>query len=205
MAELRHWQAARLSRTYSDLRADARYAPAVEFFLSDLYGAYEFGVRDHELARASNFLERALPAAPLAALRRAVELDVLTTELDHAMLPALPEGPLDEHLYARAYRQVGRREARERQIDLVVATGEDLDHAVRHRWVGPLLYAAHAPAHAAGFGELQDFIERGYGAFRKMSDAGAFLAIIRERETRLMEALFSGAKDPFARASARTS
>jgi hypothetical protein len=57
-------------------------------------------------------------------------------------------------------------------------------------WLGPLLQAAHAPAHAAGFGALQDFLERGYAAFRIMKDPDRLMTAIAERETIFMRSLF---------------
>ena len=36
---------------------------------------------------------------------------------------------------------------------------------------------------------LQDFLERGFAAFRTMNGAATFLATIEERETRIMEAI----------------
>jgi hypothetical protein len=189
---LRSWQSARLAHTYADLRGDARYGPATEFFLADLYGARNFDTRDEQMAQAWKFFKRMLPAAPLRALGRAIELDVLTRELDQAMAMALPETTITGETYAHAYRAVGRREARERQIALVIGAGQDLDRAVRRKWIGALLKAAHAPAHSAGLGALQDFLERGYQAFRAMPAADEFLGIIRDRETALMDRLFAG-------------
>jgi hypothetical protein len=203
LKELRHWQSARLARTYADLRENPRYTPAVEFFLSDLYGAHDFTQRDQEIVRAWRYLKRSLPEAPLSALGRAIELDVVTAELDHAMTRAMGAGALNGSLYAQAYRKVGQRESRQRQIDLAFAAGEDLERAVQHAWVGALLKASRAPAHAAGFGVLQEFVERGYRAFRHMKGAREFLSAIRERETALMEALFTGASDPFRRPASR--
>jgi hypothetical protein len=203
LKELRHWQSARLARTYADLRENPRYAPAVEFFLSDLYGTHDFTARDQEVARAWRYLKRSLPEAPLSALGRAIELDVITAELDYAVTRALGAGALNGGLYAQAYRKVGQREPRERQIELAFAAGQDLERAVKHAWVGALLKASRAPAHAAGFGVLQEFVERGYRAFKHMGEAGEFLATIRERETALMEALFAGASDPFGRTASR--
>ena len=50
----------------------------------------------------------------------------------------------------------------------------------------------------AGLIELQDFLERGFVAFRDMRGAGEFLATVRERETAIVNGLFSGAQDPFS-------
>ncbi|MGO9512070.1 MAG: FFLEELY motif protein [Steroidobacteraceae bacterium] len=196
LRELRIWQSARLARTYEDFRIVSRYSPAVEFFLSDLYGPQEFTGRNRDLSRAWRYLKRALPAAAMHVLGQAVELDVLTLELDHAMVRALAAAPLTDLTYAAAYRDVDDLASRTRQIDLIVGIGEDLSRIVSRVWLGPLLQAAHVPAHAAGFGELQDFLERGYAAFRKMRGAQSLLQAIRERETRFMHTMLHTPEQP---------
>jgi len=195
LSALRAWQTQRLLRTYADLRRERRYAGAVEFFFSDLYGPKDFSERDRELARAWSHFRRALPQSMLRVLAQAVELQVLTAQLDLALVAALPVGEVSAAAYAAAYRAVGRRDQRRRQIELIVGVGEVLDRAVRRAWIGLALRAAHAPAHAAGFGVLQDFLERGFAAFREMNGAARLLGCIRERESRLMEALLSGETD----------
>lgn len=195
LSELRAWQTMRLENSYRDFRAEPRYAPAVEFFLSDLYGPQEFGARDRDLARAWRYLKRALPAAAMAVLGRAIELDVLTFELDHALVRVLAAGALTDATYAAAYRAADDRAGRTRQIALIVGIGEDLSRIVRRIWLGPLLQAAHVPAHAAGFGGLQDFLERGYAAFRIMEEPARLMKAIAERETAFMCSLFDAEKD----------
>lgn len=197
LRDLRAWQAGRLARTYRDLARDARYARAIDFFLNEVYGPQEFTARDRDLARAWHLFKVSLPAVALETLANAIELEVLTAELDHAMIAALPPRGLGEIEYARAYRQVARRDARERQIDLVVGIGTSLQRLVRRKWIGVALRAAHAPARAAGFSALQGFLERGYRAFTGLEDAGRLMVTIRYRETRLMEALLSNCDDPF--------
>jgi hypothetical protein len=201
LRELRAWQAARLSRTYADLHADPQFTRAIDFFLSDVYGPQELTSRDRELTHALRDLERALPQRVLDPLARAIELQVLTTELDIELVTALAEGPVTVQTYESAYRAMGRRAARLRQIDLVVAIGAALSRIVRNAWVGFALRAAHTLAHAAGFGALQDFLERGFAAFREMNDAQRLLRAVRDRETHLMDAILS-ANDRRVRATA---
>ncbi len=196
LRELRVWQAARLASTYEDLLHDPACADAVRFFLTDLYGPEEHPRRDSDLGRAWGILSRTLPRAALGLLERAVQLQALTAQLDEAMVQQLPAGPVTGESYAAAYRAVGRPEARLRQIDLVLGIAADLDRLVRHAWMALALRAAHVPAHAAGFGALQDFLERGFAAFRRMQDAGRMLSAIRERETRLSAALLEGGAAP---------
>lgn len=203
MRRLQAWQALRLERTYADLRTDALTAPAVGFFLSDLYGPHDFARRDAQLARAWSVLRRTLPLAALEVLMLAIELEVLSEELDLAMAERLPPGPVTAAAYAQAYREVGRREARRRQIELILDIGGRLDRAVRVPLVGVALRAARTPARIMGFGSLQDFIERGFGAFARMSSAAPLLAAIRERETAFMKALLGEAPGDEAAAVSR--
>lgn len=202
LRELRSWQAARLARTYADLQREPRYALAVQYFLGDLYGPQDFADRDRDLTRAWRYLKRALPAAALDVLGHAIELEVLTAELDQAMVAGLDAGAVTGASYAAAYRAVGQRAARARQVELVAAIGADLDRIVRHAWIALALRVAHAPAHAAGFGVLQDFLERGFAAFHRMQGAGRFLQAIRERETRVMDAIFAGGEVPLGAGTA---
>jgi hypothetical protein len=49
------------------------------------------------------------------------------------------------------------------------------------------------PARAAGLGELQGFLERGYAAFRAMrGGAGEFVAVVVARERSIAQALLAG-------------
>jgi hypothetical protein len=203
LGELRAWQANRLARSYVDLRNDARYARAVEFFLTDLYGPQDFPQRDQELTRAWRYLKRALPAGAVEILVRAIELQVLTAELDAAMVRALAAGPVNTASYAAGYRAVGQRAARLRQIELIIGIGADLSRIVKRAWLGRLLRMAHAPAHAAGFGVLQDFLERGLAAFRAMPDADTLLQAVRERETRFLNAMLPSDEEPNAKLRSR--
>lgn len=198
LRELRAWQAKRLEQTYAGLRSP-RYVPALEFFLTDLYGPGDSIRRDEDLKRALTPLKHALPARLLEILQRAVELQVLTTELDQEMVARLKPGAITGASYAEAYRLVGRADDRRHQIELIVRIGEDLSRVVRKNWIAVALRAAHLPAQVAGFGVLQSFLERGFGAFQHMGDAKELLMTIRERETALMESLLRGDESAIAK------
>lgn len=199
LAYLARWQANRLGATYADLAADERYRDAVAFFRNDLYGA-DFAERDAELGRAVPMMARMLPESVLVAVANAIELNALSQELDRLLLARLPGG--DDHFtvaeYCGAYRAMGEREARERQIRLTGEVGSALDAFVHKPFVHTALMMMRHPARAAGFAVLQEFLERGYAAFRKMRGATSFLATIEQRERALMEAIFAGEEAPFA-------
>lgn len=191
------WQVRRLEATYSDLAADSRYARAMKFFMEDLYGPEDFAQRDADLDRVFPVMSRMLPAPALEALTQALELHVLTQELDALVLRILEQelgmrDVLDPAMWAEAYRRCDRRAERRRQIELISNAGRLLDEVVRRPLVYGLVVIARGPAHAAGFGELQSFVERGFVAFRGMPDARTFVDSIVQRETRIMEGLLRG-------------
>ena len=188
---LQGWQAERLARTYEDLHRQPQFAAAIEFFLRDLYGPGEFEQRDREFERAWRYLRNALPESLLEVLADALELQVLTAELDWQMAGVLTEERVSASTYIEAYRRVDRRELRERQIDLVVDIGLRLEPATRRPWVALALRTARPAAQAGGFGTLQDFLERGFRACTRLADVEWLFDRIRYRETRLMQALLS--------------
>ena len=143
-----------------------------------------------QVLRALDKLKRFLPAAALRALAGAFEVHVLTIELDAATADRLHSpAHVDDAAYAAAYRAAGRRQDRDRQITLIGEIGTLLDSLAHRPEVGLAIRLARGPAHAAGYGQLQDFLERGYDAFRTLDGAGEFLAAIDGRERELMHRL----------------
>jgi hypothetical protein len=199
---LRRWQAQRLARTYADLAADRRYAAATAFFLSDIYGERDFAERDRAVERAYPWMRKTLPKAAFAPIERAMELHDLSVKLDAELCTELLEGlgvkdRITEAAYAEAYRRCDNRAQRLRQIELVVAVGTDLDKVVGKPLLHRMLALSRKPARAAGFGELQEFLERGFDAFRHMDGAAGFLKTIETREKAILERLFAKHPRPF--------
>ncbi|MDP1611448.1 MAG: hypothetical protein Q8M11_10350 [Sulfuritalea sp.] len=192
---LKGFQATRLAHSYADLLASERYRPAAEFFLSDLYGPKDFRSRDEELARVVPIMVHILPTRALATLLEAVKMDTLSESLDTDMVLALRRGghaaAIDWPAYVAAYRRCGRRKDRELQITLVDQIGKTLDHLTRMPLVRVSLKLMSGPAHLAGLGALDDFLQGGYDAFSDMKGADEFLEIVTARETALMREMFA--------------
>lgn len=196
---LREWQALRLARTHRDLLDSPRYGPAARFFLDDLYGPKDFSRRDEEVERIIPLMTRMLPPSALHTIALAVGLDALSEELDSAMIAALRRNgrmrQIDDEAYAAAYRAGTNPAQREEQIRRVGEIGAALAGLTRMPLLSGLLRAMRGPAHLAGLGELHDFLERGFSAFKHMGKADEFLATIAERETALMQTWFAGHTD----------
>ncbi len=191
---LRTWQSARLARTHGDFLDSPVYSDAAKFFLSEIYGPAELANRDAVLQRVAPIMAKTLPVSGLDAIADAIELDALSESLDADMIAALGAeiANIDAPAYGRAYRAIGRRADRARQIDLIGLLGGSLEKLTRQRFIGAALAAMRNPARLAGFGDLQGFLERGYEAFRKMKTVTPFLDAVVARERAVSGALFSG-------------
>ncbi len=193
------WQSVRLGRTYADIAAQPRYAAAVAFFQSDLYSNADYAQRDADLARVVPMMARMLPTRVIATIAQAMEVNALSQELDRALLTRLPraDGRFSVAEYCKAYRRMGNRPARERQIRLIGEIGKAIDGYVTKPLIRTALTMMYRPARLAGLGQLHDFLERGFYAFRRMGGAQEFLTTIVARETALMDAMFAGDTAPF--------
>jgi len=194
------WQAKRLRRTYADLESQPRYAAAIDFFEMDLYGRGNFAARDADVAKVAPAMMMMLPERVVATIGHAMELNALSQELDRALLARLPTPDAHPTVveYCQAYRRLGQRSARERQIALVAEIGSALDRIVQMPLVHTALTMMRQPSRAFGVAALHEFLERGFDAFRQMNGAREFLATIVERETALMDRIMAGARAPFA-------
>ena len=199
---LRRWQSARLEQSFEAFLDDPGRRPAAEFFLSDLYGERDFSRRDADIARVAPKMQRLLPTGLVETLCDAIELATLSHAFDlrmaetlHAMAPR--SRTLDLARYGEAYRQVGMPLLRTHQIDLIVKAGLGLGMALKTRGVATLLSVLRGPARAMGLGELQSFLERGFGAYAELEDVPAFVADIEHAEREVSARLFTAHPEPF--------
>jgi hypothetical protein len=195
---LADWQSRRLAATYADLAAQPRYAAAIEFFRTDLYGTADYARRDADVARVTPLMAAMLPERVIATIGEAMELNVLSHELDRKLLGQLTQRErYGVREYCAAYRAAGEFAARERQIAMIAVIGRALDGFVRKPLIRGALMMMRGPAHLAGFGVLHDFLDRGFSAFHRMGGADEFLATITAREAAIHRAIAAGSDDPF--------
>jgi hypothetical protein len=202
LAVLRAWQAERLARTYADLLADPDTRPACLFFLSDIYGPRDFSQRDHDVERLYLLLRRVLPDQMLATLASSIEMNRLSHQLDQQLLDVLvnqlgASGQVTAELYAEAYRRCDNEPERRTQIEVISRVLYEVHEGTHWRPAGAVLKLAYAPAAAAGWLELYDFLRRGYAAFRNLRLINRFAGTIQHRETLIMERIFAGLPEPF--------
>lgn len=197
---LQRWQQQRLARSFEDFNRQEGYRPAVEFFLSEIYGGLDFRKRDQDMSRVMPVMVRFLPDRALNTMSEAFELQAISLEFDIEMATWMQTGcvsELDMQSYGEVYRACSDRPGRERQIQLIRKLGYDLDSLVQKPFVNYLVRLLRGPAHAAGFGELQEFLESGLESFRALEDTEYFVETIYDREWAAMRKLFDGEEKPF--------
>jgi hypothetical protein len=187
---VKEFQHARFLRDYTPLLASSRYGEAARFFLDELYGPGDFAPRDAEFERVIPWMAHVLKDEVMCTIADLIELHSLTEELDQQMAAALNSADLDERSYRAAWRTIGRRDARERQLALLLAAGRALERHTRSRMLAATLRFMRAPAQASGLGRLQAFLEAGMTAFAGMGGAGEFLAMIEANELRSINDYF---------------
>jgi hypothetical protein len=200
LAVLQQFQLDRIARSYADLIRQENSRTAVNFFLSELYGGLDFRKRDQDMNKVMPLMVHFLPDRTLMTMSEAFELQAISLEFDIAMAQYMSRKSiprLDMAAYCGVYRATGDQSDRERQIMLIRKLGFDLEKLVKKPLVSFLARMMRGPAHAAGFGDLQDFLESGLGSFRSLNDVREFVTIIYQRERDAMQKMFAGEEKPF--------
>lgn len=193
------WQMHYLLAFFSDLHERPGYGEAIDFTISDLAGV-SISDRDRELERAAPAITRMLPLRALQTIAAAAELNARVLDINLRIFRRLQEqGDLPAQISDRAYC-VACRDASSLDeclglVHTAIRLGTSLKTLVKVPLLGSMLRAMRAPAHAAGFGALQEFLEQGYANFKAIPDIDHFLAEIETRMTEVFEIIYTSPLD----------
>ena len=184
-----------MAKYYDDLICNPRYSSAVNFLLNDLYASPDLIKRMLDLRQARAAMSRALPDAMMATVARAVEFSVCLFETDLAVAEAVSEDGGDVALMSESefdtvLLKATSREQLERQLELVVIVGREIEAVVHKPFVSTALKLCRKPAKLMGLSELQAFLERGFSAFKSMRGSETFFQIFKTREQDRINKLF---------------
>ena len=200
------FQAQRFAGAYADLLQSQEYGSAAQFFLVELYSDKDYSQRDLQFARIARGLQTFFPGQVVATAVALAELHILSEELDHQMALVWMQSGTgtgtdsavstdDVERYITAWNTVSRSEDRNRQLEMVLRMGTEIDHLTRAPGLRLMLRMMRRPANAMGLGSLQSFLEAGFDTFASMSGkesrATEFLQTIRTRESQWFARLFS--------------
>ena len=188
------WQLRYLLGYFDDLYKKDGYYEALDFIMSDLAGVGIAG-RDRDLERVAPVITSMLPVRALETIATAAEMNarVLQINIDICrclradnMLP----DEITEAGYIAACRDATTFDDCAELTHLIVGLGRTLESLVEMPILGGLLRAMRGPAHAAGFGALQEFLETGYFTFRQIPDVDSFLTQIEGRMIGIFKRIF---------------
>lgn len=217
LAAVRLVQVRRFHFTYADFLASPRHGQAAQFFLTELYGSHDYSQRDAQFARIAGAIERLFPAKVMGLALQMAEVHALTEALDwqlaqawvglqstptatpdaartlpHGQAPATAEAARQmAGRYLACWRQVGRPQDRQRQLNAVMALGWHLAEVVRIPGLRMALRLMRKPAQAAGLTALQLVLETGFDAFTSMGKPDSFLNDVQTRETDWIGSFFN--------------
>lgn len=193
------WQMAYLLTMFVDLHEKPGYSAAIDFTMSDLAGV-GISERDHDLERASPAITRMLPQSALETIAAAAKLNARVLEVNLGIFRRLQSGSelpatISPRAYCTACRESSTLDECVGMVHLATRLGASLKSLVKVPLLGAMLRAMRGPAHAAGFGALQEFLEGGYTTFREIPDIDLFLGEIDTRMTVFFETIFTAPLD----------
>jgi hypothetical protein len=194
-----NWQLDYLLPLFGDLYAQNGYTEAIDFTMSDLAGV-GIGNRDRDLERAAPAITTILPLGALSAIASAAEMNARVLEINIAICRCLLVGndlpaQITEYEYCVACRKASSLGECVKLVHLITGLGKTLRSLVEIPMIGITLRAMRVPAHAAGFGALQEFLEKGFRTFRQIPDIDHFLAEIETRMIEIFERIYTAPLD----------
>lgn len=189
------WQLAYLSSFFDDLRDREGYGDAIDFVMTDLAGI-GISARDRDLERVAPTISALMPRKALETLASAAEANARVLEINLGIFRCLlvrKQLPrtITEASYCQACRAASTIEECMDLVGVVAVLGKTLDLLVRSPLLGMTLRAMRAPAHAAGFGALHEFLETGYSTFTRIPDIDEFLSELEVRTGRVFERIYT--------------
>lgn len=180
------WQCKRLLVTHQHMYQQKRFKPAVEFFINELYGPYDFSQRDKDIARIVPKMSKFLPEKALQSLASALHLNTLSFELDFDLARKLVNTEINRDTYASAYVSCDNIANRQQQIDYIRTLGHDLADVVKMKGISSLLFISRKPAKLAGVIALHEFLEKGFKAFKNLGNVEDFITPVVDKEHQIM-------------------
>lgn len=190
---LQAYQSAMLRRDYADFARQPKYQPLTEFFFTQLYAPSDFGLRNESFRALHDWLAGIIGRDPVRVLSQAIELTDLTESLDEAMVQALQEMGVEDvvssEAWDAAYRRVGRKPDRQRQVFLIMDNAHVLAQACRVPLVGVQLRAFRPAAALLHWDHVVDFLIEGHEAMTRAWPVDWPLQELERREAERIERL----------------
>lgn len=193
---LKAYQLKRLKETHADLLFSSDTKGAAEFFFKEIYGVKDLTQRDKDIEKLIPIMETAFPLNALETITQAIVLDALSEKLDTQMALRLGANFTEEE-YMQAFREIGTKEERETQINLVETLGLSLCQLVRIPLLATSLKVMRIPAKIAGIYNLHEFLESGFTVFKNTKNPENFVLTLVRREREILANIYGNSSTPF--------
>lgn len=193
---IKTYQTNRLKITHMDLLNDPGTQKAANFFLTELYGTKDLTQRDKDIEKLIPLMETAFPLNTLETITQAMVLDALSETLDSQMANRLGT-QFTEEQYLEAFREVGTKEDRERQLALVESLGVSLCKLIRIPLLSTTLKMMRVPARLAGIYSLHEFLEGGFTTFQSTRNPDLFVQALVQKERAILNNIYTNSAQPF--------
>ena len=184
---LLNFQSERMNDRYIDLKSNPEYTEIGGFFFNRIYGPQDFSFRDQSIRQLYHSLEGVLPEAISNAIRQIIEFHELSEILDDQMVQKMMEAGIrtdfDSETYCSIYRLADNFDQRLHQVRLGIGLIETFHGLSQKMLIKVAMAAAKKAANLLGIGEIMEFIDEGYNAFKKIKNIGYFLEQVEKRET----------------------
>ncbi len=201
LQQLQKWQLDRLLWSHRNLLAQPKYQSAAYFVLNDVYSGINLSELAHDMVRIVPKAGRVLPDRALNTAVHALELNTLTAELDGRLVEylfyTLKVQHIDPKTYVKGLAVTASQTERQRQIELANLLGQGIDQYIASRMVYMAFKLAKKPIQSAGFGQIYEFIDKGFGVLKPLGSASNFLNKITQLETQIVTAIYNNQPDPY--------
>jgi hypothetical protein len=183
---LQAFQAARLNKTYTDLKNSAEYGKIGRFFFEKLYAPEDFSFRNTSIKSCTSSCTGKIYTGIISAVSKVIELHDLSDSQDDRMVEqmmAMGVGvDMDMEQYQEVYRSLDNYDERLYQIELGGSHAQ-VFHRLSKKWIVAVsLNTVRTAAHLIGMGKIIDFIHEGYTGFRAIENIDYFVETIDRRE-----------------------
>lgn len=205
------WQTLRMQSTHQAHMSNPDTAPALAFFVEQIYGPKDFSQRDADIKRVVPKMHKYMPSKALFSLESALRLHALSYELDYVLALELKKHVtaanrqfvtpnqtdankriiINQQTYAAAFVSGHNGHLRQEQISLLEELGNNLSDAVAIKGVAMMLALSKHPARMKGLQTLHLFLQDGYKAFKKIPNSQTFMREIISKEAHLVALLFT--------------
>lgn len=207
---VQRWQKRRMQHMHAALFSVPEHHLMTQYFMTRLYGGPDFDVlaqQSEQVLNVSKVLEGLAPDSTIKTAFQAVELTLLSIELDqhlarlmtHDLLSEEHDSSANDDYMIQLYLQADQAAERHRQLDLLDKLGQSLDKYVHSRLIKGIFRFSKGLSTRYGLTAGYAFLDEGFIAMEPLKSAEAFIKQYTHGERAAIDRIYAGSANPFNR------